>query len=69
MSERKLRFDARDGVQKILPDRGLQKARGFGIKIGYWPCLYAPFIEIAFNTKRYAIWYGLPSYCSPKVEQ
>jgi hypothetical protein len=37
-------------------------AIGYGLKVGYWPCLLAPYAQIAFHRWRLDIWYGLPSY-------
>jgi hypothetical protein len=37
-------------------------AIGYGLKVGYWPCLRAPYIEVAFHRWRLDLWYGLPSY-------
>src|SRR6516165_8081770 len=34
----------------------------FRIGVGYWPCLYAPFLQIAFGKHIFEFWYGLPSY-------
>lgn len=34
---------------------------GFGLKFGYWPCLKAPYIQIAFLFWRVEIWHGLPA--------
>lgn len=40
-------------------------ALGFGIRIGYWPCLKAPYVQIAFALWRLDLWHGLPSYLHP----
>lgn len=37
-------------------------ASGYGARVGYWPCLRAPFIEVSIGKHRFAVWYGLPSY-------
>lgn len=34
----------------------------FGIRFGYWPCLEAPFFELAFGVWRWQIWFGYESY-------
>lgn len=34
----------------------------FGLRVGYWPCLRAPFLELAFHRWRIDLWVGLPSY-------
>jgi hypothetical protein len=33
----------------------------FRIGVGYWPCLHAPFLQIAFGKHIFEFWYGLPS--------
>jgi hypothetical protein len=35
---------------------------GFGARLGYWPCLRAPFIRFDVATWIIEVWYGLPSY-------
>lgn len=35
---------------------------GFGFRFGYWPCLKAPYLQIAFACWRFDLWHGLPSY-------
>lgn len=37
-------------------------ALAFGMRIGYWPCLKAPFISIACGPVALDLWHGLPSY-------
>lgn len=39
-----------------------EHALGFGIRVGYWPCLHAPFIAVDWMSHRWEIWYGAPSY-------
>jgi hypothetical protein len=34
----------------------------FGLKVGFWPCLQAPFIQFAFHRWILEVWFGLPSY-------
>jgi hypothetical protein len=34
----------------------------FRIGVGYWPCLYAPFLQIVLGKHIFEFWYGLPSY-------
>jgi hypothetical protein len=34
----------------------------YGIRVGYWPCLHAPFLQIALGIHILECWYGLPSY-------
>lgn len=33
-----------------------------GIRLGYWPCLKAPFVAIDLGTRRLEVWHGLRSY-------
>jgi hypothetical protein len=37
-------------------------ALAYGLRIGYWPCLRAPYVQLAFHRWRIEAWYGLPSY-------
>jgi len=37
-------------------------ALGYGLRVGYWPCLKAPFLQVAFYRWRVEVWHGLPSY-------
>ncbi len=55
---RKLRGGSRRTAQS---PKGTHVIR-YGVCIGYWPCLQAPFIQISFGTRTYEAWYGLPSY-------
>jgi hypothetical protein len=32
-----------------------------GARIGYWPCVEAPFVEIALGRCMFALWHGLAS--------
>lgn len=66
MGDRKFRYAVREGTSKVFADGVRRTAIGFGVKVGYWPCLRAPYIEIAFGTKRYGWWYGLPTYKQPE---
>ena len=36
--------------------------RSYGARIGYWPCLQAPFVTLDLGTWRLDVWHGLPSY-------
>lgn len=33
----------------------------FGARIGYWPCLKAPFVSVTFWKWNFDVWHGLPS--------
>jgi hypothetical protein len=32
-----------------------------GVKVGYWPCLRAPFLQVCVYRWRVDVWHGLPS--------
>lgn len=34
------------------------------VGVGYWPCLRAPFVQVAVGKHLFELWYGLPSYSS-----
>jgi len=34
----------------------------FGARVGWWPCLRAPFISITLGRWVVEVWHGLPSY-------
>jgi hypothetical protein len=38
------------------------QAIGYGLKVGYWPCLKAPFVQLALHRWIVDVWFGLPSY-------
>jgi hypothetical protein len=38
------------------------RAIGYGIRVGYWPCLKAPFFSVSFHKWHIDLWHGLPSY-------
>jgi hypothetical protein len=58
MSDRKLRTMIRDN--KRSPDG--RPSIGFGARVGFWPCLEAPYLQVAFHRWRIEMWFGLPSY-------
>lgn len=39
-----------------------QHSLGFGLKVGYWPCLRAPFVAIYAGSHIFEVWYGHASY-------
>lgn len=43
-------------------DLGGVPSVGFGSRVGYWPCLRAPYVQIAFLFWRVDIWHGLASH-------
>lgn len=40
--------------------RSGQHAYAFGARIGYWPCLRAPFVVLDIAKWRAEVWYGDP---------
>lgn len=38
----------------------------FGFRVGYWPCLKGPYVQIVFAGYRLEVWWGLPSYKNDK---
>ncbi len=55
-------LDTRAGKQGIAPSGAPLQALSYGVKVGYWPCFRAPYIELAWGAKRHALWYGLSGY-------
>lgn len=55
----RLRFQHRRSATKPGTER---HAQTIGLRVGYWPCLRAPFITIDFGSHRLDIWHGLPGY-------
>ena len=39
-----------------------------GARIGYWPCLKAPYVQASFFLWRIEVWYGYPSYWKAEDE-
>jgi hypothetical protein len=37
-------------------------ALGYGLRVGYWPCLRGVYVQVALHRWRIEIWSGLPSY-------
>lgn len=33
-----------------------------GMRVGYWPCLKAPFVQLALGTFLFDVWFGYSSY-------
>lgn len=36
--------------------------QALGIKVGYWPCLKAPFVSLCVSNRIIDLWWGEPSY-------
>jgi len=53
---------AHDNLMKFRIQLSQQEPYTISVKVGYWPCLKAPFIQFTFWRCRMDIWYGLPSY-------
>jgi hypothetical protein len=42
------------------PDGANQLA--LGLRVGYWPCLRGPYVQVVFACWRFEAWFGLPGY-------
>lgn len=49
-------------ISKSKTSPGGRHVKALGIKIGYWPCLQAPFISVVLGSRIIDLWWGLPSY-------
>jgi hypothetical protein len=58
LKSRKFRWDYRLSAA----DENGRHVIMYGIRVGYWPCLDAPFLQISFGKHIFEFWYGLPSY-------
>lgn len=58
ISTRRLRLQSRQ--LKRRPDGA--RAFGFGVRIGYWPCLLAPYLQLTVLFWQIDLWHGTPSY-------
>lgn len=52
---------------RSMARRSRQRADGryvwnFGLRVGYWPCLRAPFVTIDYGTHALDLWVGWRSY-------
>lgn len=39
-----------------------RRSQALGARVGYWPCLGGPFVQLAVASVRLDVWYGRPSY-------
>lgn len=62
---RKLRFYARRNAESTDG----RTAFYVGLRVGYYPCLDAPFVQLALAYWRFEFWYGLPSYKHARGER
>lgn len=46
---------------KQRPEDG-KYAQSFGARVGYWPCLRAPFVSIYAGSRVFEVWVGWASY-------
>jgi hypothetical protein len=60
MSGRAFRLHGQHRRSKQSPTG--RHAQSLGIRVGYWPCLRAPFIALDLGSHRFDLWFGLPSY-------
>lgn len=49
-------------VRRSRQSKGGRYAQSIGVRLGYWPCLKAPFVALDLGSVRVDIWFGLPGY-------
>ncbi len=52
----------RHGVSCTKQSPAGKHALGYGARVGYWPCLRGPYVQLAWGTRRLDVWFGDPSY-------
>lgn len=52
----------RGGIRPQKQRADGRHAWSLGVKIGYWPCLHAPFLRLDVGTRIIEAWVGKPSY-------
>lgn len=57
--ERKFRAAHRRTASK---PRTAEHVQALGVRVGWWPCLRAPFAQVTIGSHIFEMWYGLPSY-------
>ncbi len=63
MAKRKFHYSIRKGQES---QEG-KPVLAFGMRVGYWPCLRAPFISLSLWNLRIDVWHGLASACSTNL--
>lgn len=56
----------RYGVRKTPTRADGAHALRFGVLVGYWPCLMAPYISLGVGKWIVEAWIGYPSYRAPQ---
>lgn len=49
-------------VSRSKTSPGGSHVQAIGLKVGYWPCLRAPFVSLCVGSRIIDLWWGLPSY-------
>lgn len=49
-------------LRPTLQNKQGRRLIALGVKLGYWPCLRAPYLQLALGWWALDIWYGEPSY-------
>lgn len=49
-------------VSRSKTSPGGSHVQALGLKVGYWPCLRAPFVSLCVGSRIIDLWWGLPSY-------
>jgi hypothetical protein len=55
---RRLRVQAR----RMKRSPGGRDQFALGLRLGYWPCLRAPYVQLVLLCWRFDLWFGLPTY-------
>ncbi len=50
----------RVGIRHARRSPGGRPVLAFGVRVGYWPCMGAAFVELAFASWRFEAWAGRP---------
>lgn len=52
----------RGQVRRLKRSADGRQSLGVGVRVGYWPCLNAPYVHLTLGPWRVEGWIGLPSY-------
>lgn len=44
------------------------RVQALGLRVGYWPCLQAPFVQVTVGSHIFEVWFGLESYRKPGMK-
>ena len=52
----------RYNLRPTKKNRKGERVLAIGMRVGYWPCLNAPYIQVAWGYYTLEVWHGFPSY-------